>query len=245
MFSLREGAVKGFSVLVTHATDCPVLFLYEKKKRRFYFPNNWHKWYQQPFSFTDKTKLMYHESFINIFTALNHFQASYKHNAYACYVVLDTCRVPNNFSPQRSGVKTLRADEKWKARYIYISCFYHRCNTKQPGRLFSESVQSLHQLTVTVCTFLCQSMPVYGLFSWYYFRLWKLIKIKVFTRRREMFLQTGRLCFKNERMSNNRLYIRVEIQVFTECESEFGIEPFLLMQGRWLGINQTENLSAV
>lgn len=28
MFSLREGAVKGFSVLVTHATDCPVLFLY-------------------------------------------------------------------------------------------------------------------------------------------------------------------------------------------------------------------------
>lgn len=30
------------------------------------------------------------------------------------------------------------------------------------------------------CTFLCQSMPVYGLFSWYYFRLWKLIKIKLF-----------------------------------------------------------------
>lgn len=177
-----------------HRLSC-FIFVWEKKKR-FYFPNNWHKWNQQPFSFTDKTKLMYHKSFINIFTALNHFQASYKHNSYACYVVLDTCRVPNNFSPQRSGVKTLRADEKWKARYIYISCFYHRCNTKQPGRLFAESVQSLHQLTVTVCTFLCQSMPVYGLFSWYYFRLWKLIKIKVFTRWREMFLQTGRLFFK-------------------------------------------------
>lgn len=34
MFSLREGAVKGFSVSVTHAADAPVLFSYEKKKTK-------------------------------------------------------------------------------------------------------------------------------------------------------------------------------------------------------------------
>lgn len=39
MFSLREGAVKGFSVFVTHITDCPFYFCM-KKKKRFYFPNN-------------------------------------------------------------------------------------------------------------------------------------------------------------------------------------------------------------
>lgn len=130
------------------------------------------------------------------------------------------------FPPSVQGWETLRADEKWKARYIYISYFYHRCNTKQPGRLFSESVQSLHQLTVTVCTFLCRSMPVYGLFSWYYFRLWKLIKIELFTTRREMFLQTGRLFFKQWENDKQHIIHQSGNKSLLSVTQNFGLTHF-------------------
>lgn len=48
----REGAVKGFSVFVTHITDCPFYFCMKKK-----IPNNPDINYISNLLFTDKTIL--------------------------------------------------------------------------------------------------------------------------------------------------------------------------------------------